>query len=206
MTWRDSCQHNLYNDKYVSLTIYACCVILSTLNIGADEPVMSESGDKVQSGLQQHLQEERERLQQDIELLRQQVEAKEWRLTHVIALLDGSAPAPGTAPAQKRRRSPGTSTATWQLLEMAVEVLRERNGEPMHYRDLADELVRRGAIIHGKDPASGLVSRMTQDDARRDEEERRFVRPTSKGFYALREDYPNARNVGAKRRRRNASD
>ena len=47
---------------------------------------------------------------------------------------------------------------------------------------------------------------MTQDDNRRAEEEKRFIRPTSKGFYALREDYPDARNVGARRRRRGASE
>ncbi len=76
----------------------------------------------------------------------------------------------------------------------------------MHYRDLADELIRRGAVIRGQDPAGALVSRMTQDDKRRTEADKRFVRPTSKGFYALREDYPNARNVGARRRRRNAGE
>ena len=44
-------------------------------------------------------------------------------------------------------------------------------------------------------PASGLVSRMTGDE--------RFVRPTSKGFYALREDYPEVtQSVGARRRKR----
>ena len=94
------------------------------------------------------------------------------------------------------------TTPTAQLLDMAVEVLREQKSEPMHYRDLADELIRRGAVIRGKDPAASLVARMTQDDKRRAEGERRFVRPVSKGFYALREDYPNARNVGAKRRRK----
>ena len=73
----------------------------------------------------------------------------------------------------------------------------------MHYRDLADEMMRRGAVILGQDPAGALVSRMTQDDNRRAEEDRRFIRPTSKGFYALREDYPQARNVGARRRKPN---
>ena len=36
-------------------------------------------------------------------------------------------------------------------LDMAEAVLRERNGQPMHYRELADEVMRRGAT----EPVSG---------------------------------------------------
>ena len=155
---------------------------------------------------------ERERLQQQIKQLRQDIEAKEaeyrakeQRLGHVQALLSIEPPTVSEQP-QRLRSTPSASTPSPQLLEMAEEVLRERKGEPMHYRDLADELIRRGAVIRGQDPASALVSRMTQDDSRRAEEDRRFIRPTSKGFYALRVDYPNARNVGARRRKRESSE
>ena len=157
--------------------------------------------------LDEVLRSERSKLQQDIEKLRRKIlekerecQNKEARLGHINALLSTEPSVNDTAkekPAQSR--SPSTPTA--QLLEMVEQVLRERSGEPMHYRDLSDELIRRGAIIRGQDPAGALVSRMTQDDNRRAEEERRFIRPTSKGFYALREDYPNARNVGARRRK-----
>ncbi len=120
---------------------------------------------------------------------------------HILALLDDEP----TKPAQQLRKAKdtrGRSTPTAELLDMAVEVLRGQKSEPMHYRDLADELMRRGAVIRGKDPAASLVARMTQDDNRRAESERRFVRPVSKGFYALREFYPNARNVGTRRKRK----
>lgn len=158
------------------------------------------------------LRGERDKLQRDMEQLRQEIvereaslRAKETRLEHILALLDDEPKKPAQQ-LRKAKESPGRSTPSAQLLDMAVEVLRGQKSEPMHYRDLADELMRRGAVIRGKDPAASLVARMTQDDNRRAESERRFVRPVSKGFYALREDYTNARNVGAKRRRRTTSE
>ena len=162
--------------------------------------------------LERSLCSERERLQQDIERLRQEIaakqtdlRAKEKRLGHVRALLTDAPQAALQAPA-KGRGTRASSTPTPQLLDMAEAVLRERDAEPMHYRELAEELMRRGAVILGKDPAAALVSRMTQDDNRRAESDRRFVRPTSKGFYALREFYPQARNVGARRRGHSGSE
>ncbi len=61
----------------------------------------------------------------------------------------------------------------------------------MYYKDLAEEVMRRGGVLNGKTPGATLNARMVRDE--------RFVRPTSKGYYALREDYPAARNVGARR-------
>ena len=158
----------------------------------------SESGE-----LQAHLLQERDRLQGEIEQLQSEIadkevacRAKQQRLSHILALL-GTEPPEAKAVPPRRAQAAGASTPTAQLLDMAEEALRRRQGEPMHYRDLADELIRRGAVIGGVDPAGGLVSRMTRDE--------RFVRPTSKGFYALRADHPNARNVGAKRRGQVAS-
>ena len=136
--------------------------------------------------LERSLHSERDRLQQTIEQLRQEIEVKEAefraneeRLIHVKALLSTEPPAVSERP----RRPPGApspSTPTPQLLDMVEEVLRERSGEPMHYRDLADELMRNGAIIRGQDPAAALVSRMTQDDNQRNEEDRRFIRPPAR--------------------------
>ncbi len=163
---------------------------------------------QLKNTLEDSLVSERDKLQQEIKQLRQAIEmkelecrAKEERLGHVVALLSIEQPSVDEAP-PKRHRADSNSTPTTQLLDMAEQVLRERKGEPMHYRDLADELIRQGAVIRGQDPAAALVSRMTQDDKKRAEADRRFIRPTSKGFYALREDYPNARNVGARRRGR----
>ena len=164
---------------------------------------MSKDADTHLTGgaLENSLRGERDKLQKEIEQLGEEIAAKEAqrrikeaRLGHVQALL-------GSEPPAKRRGAAPASTPSERLLNMVVQVLRERKGEPMHYRELADELVRRGAVIRGQDPAGALVSRMTQDDKRRAEEDKRFVRPTSKGFYALREDYPDARNVGARRKR-----
>jgi len=165
----------------------------------------------VNNELDSLLAKERDKLHQEIEQLRQTIEAKtreclakEERLGHLQALLSIETPA-NAERVQNRRRASAASTPSPQLLDMAEQILRERSGEPMHYRDLADELIRRGAVIRGQDPAGALVSRMTQDDKRRTEADKRFVRPTSKGFYALREDYPNARNVGARRRRKQST-
>ena len=162
--------------------------------------------------LERSLRSEGERLQQELKQLRQEIEmketefrAKEKRLGHVQALLNAESPVVGERP-RRPHGAPSPSTPTAKLLDMVEEVLREREGEPMHYRDLADELMQRGAIIRGQDPAAALVSRMTQDDNKRAEKNRRFIRPTSKGFYALREDYPQPRNVGARRRRPKAAN
>ena len=97
------------------------------------------------------------------------------------------------------RTSHGKSDNTPSTIcDIAVEILGERNGEPMYYKELAEEVVKRDGILKGQTPWATLAARMVQDE--------RFVRPTAKGFYALRRDYPTARNVGARlkgsRRRR----
>jgi hypothetical protein len=61
----------------------------------------------------------------------------------------------------------------------------------MYYKELADEVIKRGGVLGGKAPEATLTARLVRDE--------RFVRPTSKGFYALRADYPNAPNVGARK-------
>ena len=173
---------------------------------------MKDETHHMNNALEGPLRSERDKLQKEIEQLRQEIEekeaefrAKEERLGYVLALLSTEPPVVSERP-QRRLHAHSASTPTAQLLDMVEQVLRERKGEPMHYRDLADELIRRGAVIRGQDPAGALVSRMTQDNNRRAEEDRRFIRPTSKGFYALREDYPQARNVGARRRKRVSSE
>lgn len=148
------------------------------------------------------LRKERAQLQAEIaaidrELAEMRAEhlAKVKRLEHVEGLLGVEQ---GTSarlqPVQQVRRGrPVTPTAT--VLDMAEEVLRERKGEPMHYRELSEAIRGRGVVMGGKDPAGGLISRMSKDQ--------RFVRPTSKGFYGLREDHPTVkRSVGARRRKR----
>ena len=141
---------------------------------------------------QKQLRDEIAGLQKEISRKQDERQEKERRLGHIEALLGGEGQTAAEAKPAPRRR--GQSTPKAEMLDMAVAVLRERNKEPMYYKDLVDELLRRGAIIGGVSPASGLVARMTGDE--------RFVRPTSKGFYALREDYPEVtQSVGARRRK-----
>ena len=67
----------------------------------------------------------------------------------------------------------------------------------MYYKELADEVMARGGDLTGENAANILVARLVNDE--------RFVRPIQKGYYALRSDYPNAKNVGERRRRRGSS-
>ena len=79
------------------------------------------------------------------------------------------------------------------VCDIAVDILSERDGEPMYYKELAQEVVSRDGILNGATPWATLTARLVRDP--------RFVRPTAKGFYALRRDYPTARNVGARSKR-----
>ena len=115
------------------------------------------------------------------------------RLAHVRALLhEGGTPEVQDTHAvpQGDYRNGAGDGANSNVCDIAVGILGERNGEPMYYKELADEVIRRGGMLTGPTPWASLTARMVQDP--------RFVRPVAKGFYALRRDYPNARNVGAR--------
>ena len=77
------------------------------------------------------------------------------------------------------------------IRDIAAEILGERKGEPMHYKKLAEEVQARGGDIPGLDAANTLLSRLVKDE--------RFVRPTRRGFYGLRADYPGTESVGARK-------
>ena len=87
--------------------------------------------------------------------------------------------------------------ATTPAVEVAFLILSERDGETMHYKDLAEQVLTRNGDIRGDNPARNLVARLVNDD--------RFVRPARKGFYGLRRDYPTARNVGQRKTRARAT-
>ena len=109
------------------------------------------------------------------------------RIEHVLALLGKEKVTESRGEAS--HKSPSTSNNTSHTIcDTAAEILDERNAEPMYYKELAQEVVRRGGVLNGATPWA--TARMVQDE--------RFVRPTAKGFYALRRDYPTARNVGAR--------
>lgn len=137
-----------------------------------------------------NLESEADTLREQIETARKQLTNVEARLVHVRALLGQYANGFGGVDA----RSPGLKTSagpTATVCDIAVDVLRERDRVTMYYKDLAQEVIRRGGVLNGKTPEATLNARMVRDE--------RFVRPMSKGYYALREDYPTARNVGARK-------
>ena len=141
----------------------------------------------------QQLETEAAELQLRVREAQERLSLVQRRLEHVRALLDDqqSAEIPdGTTQTQHKYNSGSRS----HVCDIAEEVLSQRNGEPMYYKELAQEVIRRGGDLYGATPWANLTARMVQDA--------RFVRPTAKGFYALRRDYPNARNVGARRQRR----
>ena len=78
--------------------------------------------------------------------------------------------------------------------DLAEKILIHRGKEPMHYRELAEEVMRRGGRLRGRDPAAAMNAVLNRDE--------RFVRPFRRGYYSLRSLHPKLkRNVGARRRR-----
>ena len=132
--------------------------------------------------LEQALLEEREALEKEQLLLRDQASEIEHRLDLVNGLMQ--VPSSGATPHPGRN---GTAPKP-RAVDVAFEVLSDRGQEPMYYKDLAQEVRARGGDLSGENAAQTLVARLVNDE--------RFVRPIRKGFYALRKDYPNAQNVG----------
>ena len=93
------------------------------------------------------------------------------------------------------------SDSTWppkgmdrpDIADLAEQVLSEKSPREIHYKTLAREVRLRGGLLKGKRPEAALIARLVSD--------LRFVRPSKKGYYALRKDYPAAKNVGSRRRR-----
>ena len=148
--------------------------------------------------LNQVLMAEKAALEADRSLIRQDMSDKEARLreierrlAHVNGLLEDEPEAVAL------EQPPDRTSPRSNAVEIAYTVLSERNRQPMYYKDLAKEVASQGGDISGSNAAQILVARLVRDE--------RFVRPVRKGFYALRDDYPNAPNVGARKRRRRAA-
>ncbi len=151
--------------------------------------------------LERMLERERGDLQRELEEIRAKIAEAEKRLTvviqrlrHVDGLLgfeDNSGSLSQSlelAAGEVSRPQPAGESIT----DLAERVLLEQQGKPMYYKELAREVQRLGGQIGGREPGAALVAKLVTDD--------RFVRPTSKGFYGLRHDFPTARNVGARLR------
>lgn len=131
--------------------------------------------------LDKERQERQECMARDEQLLQELQD----RLRNVEGLL-------GTNEAAGMASPEATNTVGRSLTDITEEILSERNGEPMYYKDLAREVQRRGGNLTGQNAANILVARLVNDE--------RFVRPKRKGHYALRSEHPGAKNVGARKR------
>ena len=94
----------------------------------------------------------------------------------------GQVPALSTDASNSNRRNVG---------DIAYSILLSRGKKPMYYEDLAVEVQKAGGALGGVTPAQTLVARISKDP--------RFVRPEKRGWYAARDFYPKAKNVGARR-------
>ena len=143
------------------------------------------------------LQDEKSRLDEERKTLQDQFAAAEKRLREIQIRLRHVEGLLGVDASAKTVLSEATNSAGRTLTDIAEEILGEREREPMHYKELAREVQSRGGDLSGENAANILVARLVSDD--------RFVRPLRKGFYARRRDYPNAKNVGARKRRRGSA-
>jgi hypothetical protein len=116
-------------------------------------------------------------LQREYSLQLQQLQAQKKpmvdALHHITALLrfEGYYSIPDT-----RHDSAAFATAGASITDAASELLEELH-QPMHYKDIAAQLVERNVYIPGKDAAATLLSRMCRDS--------RFKRTKKRGTYAL---------------------
>ncbi len=119
-------------------------------------------------------------------------EAVSARLSHIVALLKEPGTEDQNAAGSPQAYAAGEAHGESDPVEIAYGILDERGQDPIHYKELADLVRRKGGVLEGSNPALVLVSRLVTDD--------RFVRPFRRGYYALRKYYPKAKNVGRRRR------
>ena len=143
------------------------------------------------------LQAEKTRLEEEKQTLQEQFAVAEMRLREIQVRLQHVEGLLGTDKAAETVLPGAPNSVERNVTDIAEEILAEREREPMHYKDLAREVQARGGGLSGENAANVLVARLVSDD--------RFVRPLRKGFYARRRDYPTARNVGARKKRRGAA-
>lgn len=116
-----------------------------------------------------------------LERERSQINAEVVALRSLLAIDDGE---PIDVPSNAPRY-------TIDPRDVAIEILREKNGEEMHYKLLAHEVVQRGGHLPEKSPEAALNAIMNRD--------KRFVRPHRRGFYALREHHPRVKENAGRR-------
>ena len=80
---------------------------------------------------------------------------------------------------------------------IAVEILREAGGKDMHYVELAKQVKARGGNLPEHQRSStATLNRILNSDPR-------FIRPFRRGYYALKEHFPNVnRSIGKRLNKR----
>ncbi len=140
------------------------------------------------------LRVERERLDKERQEREACIARDQARLQEVNARLRNVEGLLGTNEADGMALPEATNTVGHSVTDIAVEILSEREGKPMHYKDLTQEVQRRGGNLTGENAPHILVARLVNDE--------RFVRPERKGHYALTRNYPSVKSVGARKKPR----
>ena len=129
-------------------------------------------------------EEKLHQIQKELSDARNRLRAVQGRLEHVNGLLEDTGES-------VKEASAGLPLDTHDVLDLAVGILYELGGKELHFGEIARQVMGRGGVLNGVDPANTLNARMTRDP--------RFVRPTRRGYYALRAHHPDAANVGARK-------
>ena len=144
------------------------------------------------------LREERDRLIQEQDDHEKTIRDAQKELDKIVPRLRLVRALLGETESEHSTNSQGIITSGVQALnrptvcDIAEAILAERNREPMHYKDLSDEVMKRGVKLGGARPEATLSAKLNTDP------KRRFIRPFARGYYALRSDYPDAENIGAR--------
>ena len=150
----------------------------------------------VPESLKASLEEQRQQLEEEIVRLRTSIAQQQAQLTDAEIRLNGLNSFLGVSrqtPEAAVEESGGNNRS---ICDLAAQILAGRNGEPMYYKDLAAAVQQRGGNLRGIRPEANLVAKLTSDSLKR------FVRPTRKGYYALKSDYPAAFSVGSRKNQR----
>ena len=144
--------------------------------------------------LQKILREENDKLEAEMKSIQERISSDQTRLREIVVLLDHvkgilSSSSQGSESSDQVTMRDSTSAE-----DIAEKILKGNNKTPMYYKDIAEKIRSMGGDLPGENPGALLVSRLVRD--------KRFVRPSRKGFYALRDDYPEAKNIGQRRKYR----
>ncbi|MCE2469591.1 MAG: hypothetical protein J4F32_03580, partial [Dehalococcoidia bacterium] len=108
------------------------------------------------------LEEETVTLQRQVELAQERLAKARRRLDLVRRLLDEEHGADTSAAPHTRQVSP--ISAVEHVCDIAEQVLAERDAQPMYYKELAVEIIKRGGALGGQNPAGILTARLVADD------------------------------------------